>query len=187
MDDLSTIGIANALCHILSESISNQTFQSEKMICDQSQILSQLVRLTNTWGSKSGAIFGWLGRALLWNSDELNAQIAFQQEVDFQHGVLVYPGIQCDGCNLPLTCSMKRFVCKRCRDVDICGQCFKRREADTKVVPTCSDHSFLEISLGMLAGSNTGHLFGKTPRELWMQSLMRKYSAAASLDHNEPS
>lgn len=187
LDHPSTIKTTNALCHVLSESISKQIFQSEKMIRDQSQILNQLVRLANSWGSKSLVIFGALGRALLWNSDELNAQIAFQQQVDFQDGVLVYPRIVCDGCDLPLTCSMKRFVCKRCHDIDICGQCFRRREADIKLVPTCSDHSFLKISLGMLAGSNTGHLFGKTPRELWMQSLMRKYSvAAAGPDHNEP-
>jgi tetratricopeptide (TPR) repeat protein len=186
LDHPSTIKIATTLCHILSESISKQVLQSGKMIRDQPQIISQLVGLANTWGSKSLAIFGALGRALLWNSDELNAQIAFQQQVDFQHGVLVYPRILCDGCNLPLTCSMKRFVCKRCYDVDICGQCFGRRETDIKVVPTCSDHSFLKISLGMLAGSNTDHLFGKTPRELWMQSLMRKYLvAAAGPDHNE--
>jgi hypothetical protein len=188
MDHPSTIEIVEALCCMLSESISKQMPQSEKMIRDQSQILNQLVRLANTWGSKSLAIFGRLGRVLLWNSDELNAQIAFQQEVDFRDGVLVYPCIVCDGCDLPLTCSMKRFVCKRCHDVDICGQCFRRRETDIKLVPNCLDHSFLEISLGMLARSNTSHLFGKTPRELWMQSLMRKYSvAAAGPDHNEPS
>jgi tetratricopeptide (TPR) repeat protein len=188
LDHPSTIKIATTLCRNLSESISKQVLQSGKMIRDQPQIISQLVGLANTWGSKSLAIFGALGRALLWNSDELNAQIAFQQQVDFQHGVLVYPRILCDGCNLPLTCSMKRFVCKRCYDVDLCGQCFRRRETDIKVVPTCSDHSFLKISLGMLAGSNTDHLFGKTPRELWMQSLMRKYLvAAAGPDHNEPS
>ena len=188
LDHPSTIKIATTLCRILFESISKQVLQSGKMIRDQPQIISQLVGLANTWGSKSLAIFGALGRALLWNSDELNAQIAFQQQVDFQHGVLVYPRILCDGCNLPLTCSMKRFVCKRCYDVDICGQCFRRRETDINVVPTCSDHSFLKISLGMLAGSNTDHLFGKTPRELWMQSLMRKYLvAAAGPDHNEPS
>jgi tetratricopeptide (TPR) repeat protein len=188
MDHPSTIEIVEALCRMLSESISKQMPQSEKMIRDQSQILNQLVRLANTWGSKSLAIFGRLGRVLLWNSDELNAQIAFQQEVDFQNGVLVYPCIVCDGCDLPLTCSMKRFVCKRCHDVDICDQCFRRRETDIKLVPSCLDHSFLEISLGMLARSNTSHLFGKTPRELWMQSLMRKYSvAAAGPDHNEPS
>jgi hypothetical protein len=36
-------------------------------------------------------------------------------------------------------------------DVDLCGQHFRERKAGIKKVPTCSDHSFLQIVPGMLS------------------------------------
>jgi hypothetical protein len=63
------------------------------------------------------------------------------------------------GCSLPLTCAMMRFVCKRCLDTDLGGQCFREREAGIKEMLTCSDHSFLQIIPGIWSASNKFSFF----------------------------
>ena len=172
----STIDAIHALNGVLLLWSRQYTFQSQEMVGDPVQALKQLVELAQTLGSICPFIFGQLGRASLWNSDELNAQIAFQQQIGLQDGMPVYDGITCDGCSFPLTCAMKRFVCKRCLDTDLCGQCFRGREAGIKEMPTCSDYSFLQTIPGIMSASNKFSLFGKAARDLWLQTLKRKYS-----------
>jgi hypothetical protein len=152
------------------------TFQLQEMVGDPVQALKRLVELARIWGNICSSVFGQLGRVLLWNSDELNAQIAFQQQIGLQDGMPVYAGLSCDGCSLPLTCAMKRFVCKRCLDTDICAQCYRGREAGTKEIPACPNHSFLQIIPGIMSASNKFSFFGKAARHLWLQTLKRKYS-----------
>jgi hypothetical protein len=170
-----TIGAVHDLCAVLLLQSWHHTFQSQE-VGDGVQALKQLIELGQIWGNICPFIFGQLGTALLWNSDEPNAQIAFQQQINLRDGMPVYAGIVCDGCDLPLTCAMKRFVCKRCLDTDVCGQCFRRREAGIMEMPTCSDHSFLQIIPGILSASNKFSFFGKAARDLWLQTLKRKYS-----------
>lgn len=171
----STVDAMHALREVLFLWSWYYMFQSQEMVGDPIQALKQLVELARIWVSICPFIFGQLGRVLLWNSDELNAQIAFQQEIDLQDGVPVYADITCDGCSLPLTCAMKRFVCKHCLDTDLCSQCLKSREVGIKEIPTCSDHSFLQIIPGILSASNKFSFFGKASWDLWLQTLKRKY------------
>jgi hypothetical protein len=60
--------------------------------------------------------------------DEPNVQIAFQYEVWLLNDVKAVANIQCDGCSLPISYEMQRFVCKNCDDGDAYGTCFKKRE-----------------------------------------------------------
>jgi hypothetical protein len=136
---------------------------------------NKLIELAYKWGSES-PIFGPLGRALIWVSDERNAQVAFQQQVDQRDGTWVYVNTRCDGCNHdPLTCSMKRFVCKHCQDIDVCGECFKSKK-DIKELSGCLDHYFLEITIEALSRSDEDLLDLAAERDLSLQKLMKEYS-----------
>jgi tetratricopeptide (TPR) repeat protein len=172
----STVDAMHALREILFLWSWHYIFQSQEMIGDPVQALKRLVELVRIRGNICSSVFGQLGRVLLWNSDELNAQIAFQQQIGLQDGMPVYADITCDGCSFPLTCAMKRFVCKRCLDTDLCGQCYRGREVGIKEMPTCPNHSFLQIIPGILSASNKFSFFGKAARDLWLQTLKRKYS-----------
>lgn len=117
---------------------------------------------------------------LIKHSDELNAEIAFQQALGHENGVMVFKNIQCDGCDLPITCAMKRFVCKDCRDGDLCGECLTKHESGVRVVPTCSHHSFLEIASETSPKSEPDSLEEELSRTSWLQDLMKSYPEQAA-------
>jgi hypothetical protein len=130
-----------------------------------------VVQLAYTWRSKLN-IYGALGRAFLWSSDELSAQIAFQQEIELQGGVFVFAGIQCDGCHLPISCAMKRVVCKHYLEIDLCGQCFRSHETDDKAIPSCANHCFLKAAPDELSESVEVASFDEARRAPWLRDLL---------------
>jgi hypothetical protein len=90
-DHTSTL---NTVCNLYAILVSCVwEAQSNRVGYNQPQAVNQLLRLACTWGSKVPNIFGALGRTLLWNSDEVNARIAFQQEIELESGVFVYASI----------------------------------------------------------------------------------------------
>ena len=166
----------NNLRLLFFEQIWKQTFQSEEIVCDKFQILDKIFNLAYTWGSISPGMFGTLGRIFLWASDEPNAQIAFQQEIEVRKGVSVYANIECDGCHRPLTCATQRLVCKRCRDVDICDECYRKHQMGLEI-STCSNHVFWAISSDIASNSSQEDA-GESTKLLWLRTLMKRHSAA---------
>jgi hypothetical protein len=140
--------------------------------------LAEYIQLAYVWRNNSANLFGGLGRMLIKNSDESNAKIAFQQEIGYENGMMVYKNIRCDGCGLSITCAMRRLVCRDCPDGDLCGECLKKHETGVREVPTCSHHSFLEIASWTSPGSEQGSLT-ETSRTSWLQNLMMKYPEMA--------
>ena len=148
-------------------------------------IINELIKFVCKWGDRSLRVFGMLGRALIWTSDDTNAHIAFQWQAVLRGGEWVYADVQCDGCHVLLTCAMKRFVCRRCQDIDICEGCLERHETGTKVLPTCSEHSFLALPSKALSRSDQVPFAEETEREIWLQKLITMYSNTAS-DQRKP-
>ena len=145
--------------------------------------LNELIELTSKWASTL-VLYGGLGKVLLWNSDELNAKIAYQQQIFLEDGIWVHAAT-CDVCGLAITCAMKRFVCKRCWDTDLCGGCLSRHETGIEELPTCTEHPFLEISSEGFSGSGEVPSVRETARDLWLQKLRKEYLKAA-LDEEGP-
>jgi hypothetical protein len=141
--------------------------------------LAEYIQLAYVWGNNSADLFGGLGRILIKSSDESNAKIAFQQEIEYENGMMVYKNIRCDGCGLSITCAMRRLVCRDCLDGDLCGECHKKHETGVTEVPTCSHHSFLEIASRTSPGSEQGSVTEETSRTSWLQNLMMKYPEKA--------
>jgi hypothetical protein len=80
-------------------------------------------------------------------------------------------GPECDMCKTSFTMDMKRYVCKTCEDVDVCGTCYSKDEEErATLVPfsnTCQDHAFFELPEP------------KKPKETiedWIQSLQERIS-----------
>jgi Tetratricopeptide repeat len=138
-------------------------------------LLAEYIKLAYVWGNHSVGLFGRLGRMLIKHSDETNAKIAFQQGIGCENGKMVYKNIQCDGCSLPITCVMRRFVCRDCPDGDLCWECLVKHETGVREVPSCFHHSFLEIASQTSSGSEQGSVMEETSRTLWLQDLMMKY------------
>lgn len=172
-----TVNMASRLCALLLRAGSEQNFPSGGIASDRVDFLNEVIKLACKWGTQDLALFGRLGRALLWNSDERNAQIAFQQQVTLHDGIWVYINIDCDGCHCcPLARTMNRFVCKHCEDIDLCGKCYSKRGKDNGELSPCSEHAFLEISSETLSLSNESTLARDTERRSWLHNLTIKYS-----------
>jgi tetratricopeptide (TPR) repeat protein len=142
--------------------------------------LAEYIQLADFLRNNSADLFGGLGRMLIKYSDESNSKIAFQQEIGYENGMMVYKNIRCDGCDLSITCDMRRFVCKDCSDVDLCGECLVKHETGVREVPTCSHYSFLDIALQTSSGSEQGSVTEETSRTSWLQDLIMKYPEKAA-------
>jgi hypothetical protein len=140
-------------------------------------VLNEIIELASKWAGTL-LLHGGLGKALLRNSDEQNAQIAFQQGIVLKNGTWVHIAIYCDGRGLEITCAMKRFVCKRCLDTDLCVECLRRHETGTKERSTCTEHPFLEVSCKGVSGFGDVPSVRETARDLWLQQLREEYSKA---------
>lgn len=70
-------------------------------------------------------LFSSTGRIFLWFGDNQNANVAFQQEIVVDEGVICYTNTLCNGCGQGLTPETKSFVSKACRDVDLCEPCYE--------------------------------------------------------------
>jgi hypothetical protein len=134
-----------------------------------------MIKLTQEWGHETVDLYGHLGRLLLKRPDELNARIAFWHEVWLVDNVKMFANITCDGCRLPISCAMRRFVCKTCKDGDVCGACFQQHEEGSQIVSTCIGHSFLEVASVFLPYSYANSTIGKAERQFWLQDLWMKY------------
>jgi ZZ type zinc finger protein len=76
----------------------------------------------------------------------------------------------CDGCERDLNISTGRFICKSCKDLDLCSSCFKKYELDglKDVLKSCQDHHFLELSeIGLENNPSQTQLLV----EEWLQKL----------------
>jgi tetratricopeptide (TPR) repeat protein len=144
-DHMSTLNTAHNLCATLASRAWTSS-QSEEVNFNQSAALSQLIKLVYVSGGKHVTLFRILGRILLWSSDLVNAQITFQQMIELDNGIWMHANIQCDGCQLPISCSARRFVCNHCLDGDLCGLCFRSHEAGSEVVSSCRNHHFSEVA-----------------------------------------
>jgi tetratricopeptide (TPR) repeat protein len=174
-EHMSTLAAVNDLISVLLQRYWEQLFQSEGPIGNQSPILIDIIKLAQEWAGRSPKAFKALGRALLWISDEQNAQIAFQQQLKLQEAPSHHADAHCDGCRLLLDYSMTRFICKHCRDVDACKDCYVKHETGVEKLATCSNHAFLEVSLEELSKANGIKHLGETGRDLWVQHLLTKY------------
>jgi hypothetical protein len=77
----------------------------------------------------------------------------------------------CDGCERDLGTSTGRFVCKSCKDINLCSTCFKIYEVDGMKagMKTCQDHHFLKLSkIGLKGRANEVGL----SVEQWLQELL---------------
>ncbi|KAF2795650.1 hypothetical protein K505DRAFT_359991 [Melanomma pulvis-pyrius CBS 109.77] len=78
-------------------------------------------------------------------------------------------GVTCDGCKIVFTEEVKRWICRDCRDVDICGECYKGKEADVKPFSTtCRHHAFFGVPENREPESAL---------EVWLQDLHERVSA----------
>jgi len=68
-----------------------------------------MIETTLKWGS---ILHDILGRMLLQDQDEQNAQKAFQLSIEAQDGITTFTHVQCDGCGLFISCEMQCFVCR---------------------------------------------------------------------------
>ena len=84
-------------------------------------------------------VFGWLGRLLLRRMDDPNAQIAFRFQIA-KDGF--FTGLVCDGHSSPcrLSIATRRWVCRSCRDIDLCQGCSSKQKNGTLDLVNCLDH-----------------------------------------------
>lgn len=137
--------------------------------------LGEMIDLASTWASRAVSLFQSLGRLLVQNSDDRNAQMAFQQQIDFRDGRLLFVNIQCDGCGPPIPCAKKRSIYRHYLDRDLCGQCFSEYQVGVRKVPGCLNHSFLAINPDLLSEAEHDPHSAETRRVLWFQDLERQY------------
>ena len=146
---------------------------------DQSR-LPDMITIVSIWGRKHVNLFGHLGRSLLQNSDDSNAQVAFQHELVLQDGAMVFANILCDGCGCSITYTTKRRVCRRCPEIDLCRKCFLGHQAGIRDVPNCLGHSFLEIASEKLfgmeqSGMEQSGMMQETQTMSWLRNLTIRY------------
>jgi ankyrin repeat protein len=178
VDQTSVIITVKGLRSILVKRGFNQTPQPEGIIDNRFKVLIALIKLAFDW--KGSPIFGTLGRVLMWVSDERGAKAALSHEIVVRlDGNSVYDSVQCDGCHAPLTYAMKRFVCKRCEDIDLCGDCLKKHEKGVQQLLTCVDHSFLEVTDELSAWSGERSYDETAMRNAWLDRLFMTYVEAA--------
>lgn len=177
-EHISTINTAYNLYVLMCEQSWKLKFESEGAVENCFHIAEKLIKILKSWESLPINFWGLLGRTLIWLSDELNAQIAFQQEIELRDGMLVYTNVRCDGCCLPLTCDTKRFVCQVCQDIDICKHCYDKHKNGEIAVSSCADHAFFGISPEIVSGSSGFHVVGQSERAMWLDNLCMRYSPA---------
>jgi hypothetical protein len=61
----------------------------------------------------------YLGRVMLWAGHEHEAVVAFQEQSQTSTSLF------CDGCQSRLSSATKRFVCKTCKNIDLCVGCYE--------------------------------------------------------------
>ena len=110
-----------------------------------------------------------LGQCLSIAGDEQNACRAFEQNIAIVGNEIKQPAY-CNRCDSDESiCSMDRFVCKSCVDIDLCQQCFELFREDEKPW-RCKGHQFLKISsLGFVPSS-------EVETRSWLYALQIQYS-----------
>jgi hypothetical protein len=94
-------------------------------------------------------LFDILGRILLWAGKEDGAIIAFERQITKHDTEPNHGNARCDGCEKELNFTTKRFVCKACKDVDLCYICHEDYKIDGLLVTSarerCQAHLFLAV------------------------------------------
>ena len=137
--------------------------------------LADMIELVSVWGSQITNLFGGLGRLLIQNLDDSNAQVAFQHELVLQDGCMIFANISCDKCGFSVTNATRRNVCRRCPDIDLCGKCLVEHQTGVQEVLTCLDHSFLEIVPEEGFGWKQGNMTRGTWTASWLRDLTVRY------------
>jgi tetratricopeptide (TPR) repeat protein len=172
----STINTAYNLYVLVREQNRKLKFESDGAVENCFHTVEKVIKILKSSESLHINIWGLLGRNLIWLSDEPNAQVAFQQGIELQDGMLVYTNVECDGCDLRLTYDMKRFVCQVCQDVDICKHCYDKHKNGKMAISSCTGHAFLEISPEIVSGPSGLHVVGQSERAIWLENLCKQYS-----------
>jgi hypothetical protein len=115
-----------------------------------------LLNLACKWDGES-RIYGNLERILIWILNKRNAQIIFQQKINYRDNIRIYVDIYYDECDDPFTYSIKRFIYKYCQYINIYGEYFQNKK-NIKKLSDCSDHFFLKIILDALPRSDEDSL-----------------------------
>ncbi|KAF2175262.1 TPR-like protein [Zopfia rhizophila CBS 207.26] len=121
-------------------------------------------------------LLGYLGRVLIWAGEGTNALIAFEQQIRTFNGMFYHGNTVCDDCACYLTIATKRFVCKACKDVDLCEKCYRDYQLDghlvDKILDACSHHSFFAVPRAewFTLAPRTVSLSG-TSASVWLQEL----------------
>jgi tetratricopeptide (TPR) repeat protein len=172
----STINTAYNLYVLVREQSWKLKFESDGAVENCFHTVEKVIKILKSLESLPINIWGLLGRNLIWLSDEPNAQVAFQQGIELQDEMLVYTNVLCDGCDLQVTCDMKRFVCQVCQDVDICKHCYDKHKIGKMAISSCTGHAFLEISPEIVSGPSGLHVVGQSERAIWLENLCKQYS-----------
>jgi len=171
-DYISTINTVKNLCLVLVSLAYEAQSQSRSTESNLPQQLNRLLQLTYVWGSQLPSLYGYLGRVLLWTLDEGNAMTAFQQQNALHGETYIYVNTWCDGCDLPISYDMKRYVCKDCLDIDLCGQCFSSHGTGEKVIATCVNHRFSKTTPPDEISESGFTVLDETSRASWLRKLM---------------
>ena len=145
------------------------------LFCDQGR-LPDMIKFVCIWRRKCINLFGALGRLLLRNSDDSNAQVAFQHElIPHNGGTRVFANIGCDRCGSSITYKTRRSVCRRCPEIDLCQECLIEHQTGIRAISTCLDHSFLEIASEGLIDMQQSTTALETQTASWLRDLMIRY------------
>lgn len=89
----------------------------------------------------SAASFRHLGRVLVWINDDFNAKLTLQQSVTQEKGVWTHNAL-CGICDSDLGGASNCYVCKLCKDVDLCQDCYIYTRNSRKACLTVSTTLF---------------------------------------------
>ena len=116
---------------------------------DLSDVIVGLTNLCDKFGMVWPFLFSFLGRVLVWAGREEHAVVAFMQQLRLIELKPEHSSPICDSCGKQLNAGMKRFVCKACMDIDLCGECFENYEIDGLLLHVspeiCQAHPFLAV------------------------------------------
>ncbi len=120
-------------------------------------------------------LLGRLGRALIWEGQDNDAVIAFEQQISLDHD-----GIVCDGCQKRMDLTNKRFVCKVCLDVDLCNECHESYEREGVVAKNsgekCQYHAFITVPRENWTKLDRGIISPDgMPLERWLENIESRY------------
>ena len=136
--------------------------------------LDKLLELITEQRNLPPSVFGHLGRLLLRRTDDPNAQMAFCYQIAKDGSFMGNTQLWCNGCRCLLSIVTRRWICRSCRDVDLCRSCFSKEQNGTLGLVNCLDHQFYGVVVDRIALPVTGSV-DEDKRLSWLQALRDKY------------